>query len=130
VTRCRFLVLFAVATLVAGCAPSNPLTVSNVQLGRTINSDGSVGSFTNRFTPEETVYVSALTDGPGTSTITARWTFGGRTISEESKEVSYREPGATEFHIQFAGAAPVGSYKVEILVDGTAVATRDFFIAR
>ncbi|MGE3401727.1 MAG: hypothetical protein AB7K63_04010 [Vicinamibacterales bacterium] len=126
----RFAFVVALIALLPACAPSNPLTVSNVQLGRTINSDGSVGSFTNRFKPEDTIYVSALTDGPGTSTITARWTFNGRPISEESKEVSYREPGATEFHIQFAGAAPVGSYKVEILVDGAAVATRDFFVAR
>ena len=118
------------AVLLGGCAPGNPLTVSNVQIGRSINSDDSVGTFATRFQPEETVYVAVLTEGPGSSTLTARWTFNGRTISEESKEVSYREPAATEFHIQYAGGFPPGSYRVEILVDGTSAATRDFVVAR
>ena len=122
--------VLAAALLVLACAPGNPLTVSNVQIGRSINSDDSVGTFATRFKPEETVYVAVLTDGPGTSTLTARWTFNGRTISEEAKEVSYREPGATEFHIQYAGGFPPGAYRVEILVDGTSVATRDFVVAR
>jgi hypothetical protein len=125
----RLAVFLAAALLTVSCAPSNPLTVTDVQLGRSINSDDSVGAFTNRFRPEETVYVAALTGGPGTSTITARWTYNGRTVSEQSKEVSYREPAATEFHIQYAGGFPLGSYRVEILVDGMTAATRDFFIA-
>jgi hypothetical protein len=118
------------ALVLSACAPGNPLTVSNVQIGRSINSDDSVGTFASRFAPEERVYVAVLTDGPGTSTITARWTWNGQQISEESKEVSYREPAATAFNIQRAGGFPPGSYRVEILVDGASAATRDFVVAR
>lgn len=113
----------------AGCGPAGALKVSTLQLGRSINSDDSVGNHATRFKPGETIYVAALTEGPGSSTITARWSFNGRTISEESKEVSYREPAATEFHIQYAGGFPPGSYRVEVLVDGMTAAARDFVVA-
>jgi hypothetical protein len=126
----RFVLLLVIALAAGACAPGNPLTVKSVQLGRSINSDDSVGSITNRFKPGETVYVAALTDGPGTSTITARWYFQGRMMSEESKDVSYREPAATEFHVQYAGGFPPGDYRVELLVDGMPVETRNFTIAQ
>ena len=89
-----------------------------------------MGTHATRFKPDETVYAAALTDGPGSSTITAKWTFGGRTVSEESKEVSYREAAATGFHLQYAGGLPPGSYRVEILVDGAAAGSRDFQVER
>jgi len=110
----------------AGCRPSGPLTVTTVQLGRSLNSDGSVASHTTLFKPDETMYVSAITSEPGSSTITARWRYAGRLVSEESKDVSYREQGATEFHIQNSSGFPAGDYSVEILVDGESVQTRPF----
>jgi hypothetical protein len=38
--------------------------------------------------------------------------------------VSFRDGGATEFHIQNSGGFPAGDYAVEVLVDDKPVATR------
>jgi hypothetical protein len=113
--------------LLAACA-RGPLTVANVQLGSALNSDNSVATHVSRFKPDQTVYVAVLTGGPGSGEITARWTFGGRVINEETRRVSYTQGAATEFHINYAGGFPRGEYRVEVLVDGESVATRDFRI--
>ena len=117
--------LLAVSGLgVAACRPSGPLRVTTIQTGRSLNSDKSVGSFTTRFKPDDTMFASVLTDGPGAGTIGARWRYAGRIVSEETKEVSYRDHAATEFHIQNSSGFPDGEYSVEILIDGKSFATR------
>lgn len=120
------LVAAVLLILFSAACSRGPLKVATVQLGRALNSDNSIASHVTRFKPDQTVYASVLTDGPGTGEIAARWTFGGRVISEEKKSVSYTQGAATEFHIAYAGGFPTGEYKVELLVDGTSVATRAF----
>lgn len=127
----RVVVLVAlVATLCAGCRPSEPLEVSGVQVGKSLNSDDSVGTLTTRFKPEDTVYVSVLTDKPGTSSIAARWFFQGGLVSEMSKDVSYNDAGATEFHLLNTSGFPPGQYRVDVLVDDVQVASREFRVER
>ena len=114
----------------AGCSPGVPFHVKTVQLGKSLNPDNSVGTHTTRFKPDDTVYVSLLSEEPGEGTVTARWMFGGQLVSEASKPVSYMRPAATEFHLQNSGGFPPGDYKVEVLLDGQSVGTRDFKVAR
>ncbi len=124
-------VTLVVVALVAVCAVScsrGPLKVSAIQLGSALNSDKSIATHVTRFKPDQTVHVAVLTEGPGSGDITARWTIAGRVISEETRAVSYTQAAATEFHIVYAGAFPTGTYKVELLVDGASVGTRDFRI--
>ena len=127
--RVARVLLALVVAVVTACGPSGPLNVKTIQLGRSLNSDDSVGSFATRFKPDETVYAAALTDNAGSGTLKAVWTFRGRSISEEQKKVSYREPAATEFHLRYAGGLPPGDYKVEIQFDGAPVGMRDFVVA-
>lgn len=108
----------------AGCR--QPLHVSTVQVGRSLNGDNTVATHTTRFKPGDTIYASVLTDRTGSSTILARWSYTGRVVSETQKRVSYKGDAATEFHFQSAGGFPPGDYKVEIFVDGQSVASRDF----
>ena len=126
----RILTAALCVAMLAACGPSEPLKVSSIQLGKSLNSDDSVGNHATRFKPEDTVYVAALTSAPGSSTITVRWRFSGRTVNEESKEVSYREPAATAFNFRYAGGIPPGQYRVEIDVDGQTAATRDFTVEK
>ena len=119
-------VLVGLLVLAAGCGPSGPLEVTTIQLGRSLNSDNSVAAFTTAFKPDETLYVAVLTGAPGSGTVTARWTYAGQLVSEEIKEVSYRDQAATEFHIQTSGGFPEGNYAVEILLDGESVGRRAF----
>src|SRR5688572_28176503 len=108
--------------LLAGCGSN--LAVSTIQLGRSLNADGSVASHTTRFTPTETVYASVITSGVGTGSIKVRWTYSGKVMGEPTKEV--RGAAATEFHLQSAGGLPPGDYAVEAFLDGISAGTRDF----
>jgi len=121
-------VLCAVLMLSAACRSGQPLKVETVQVGRTLNSDKSVGTITTRFKPTDTMYAAVITQGEGSGTIEARWTGLGRVIAEQKKDVSYHDRAATEFHIELAGGFPPGSYKVELLLDGQSIATRDLTV--
>ena len=116
--------------LLAACRSNEPLRVNTIQLGRGLNPDNTVTGHTTRFKPTDTIYVSVLTDAAGSGTLTARWTFAGRVVSEPEKRVSYRGAAATEFHIQNSGGFPPGDYKVEILLDGQSIGTREFRVEK
>ncbi len=105
-------------------ACGSDLTVGTIQVGRSLNNDGSVASHTTRFTPNETVYASVITAGVGKGVIKVRWTYAGKVMGEPTKEV--RGAAATEFHLQSAGGLPPGDYSVEAFLDGVSAGTREF----
>ena len=112
-------------TWVAACG-SRSLQITAIQLGRSLNSDHSVAEFTTVFTPKDTVYLSVLTRGGGSGTISVRWTYGGKIVAEPKKSVADRDVAATEFPLQSAGGFPVGPYTAEIFLDGQSVGTKTF----
>ena len=123
IRRSALVVLFF--ALVA-CGPRGPLHVDTIQLGRSLNPDNSVANHTITFKPLDTMYVSVLTTEKGKGTIGVRWMYLGRLVSEPSKEVSYKGPAATEFHIQNSSGFPPGDYSVEVFLDGRSVGKRDY----
>jgi hypothetical protein len=125
----RQIVLTAsLAASLAACTPSEPLVVTNIQTGTSLNSDDSVATHTTRFGPRDTMYVAVLTGDRGSGTIEARWSLGGRVIHEAKKDVSYLKPAATELRFQVGDAFPRGEYRVEVFVDGTSVGTRNLTV--
>ena len=122
----RSALIFGAFLFLAGCSPGVPLQITTLQLGRTLNPDNSVGTHTTRFKPDDTIYVSLLSEQPGEGTVTARWMFGGQLVSEATKEVSYLRPAATEFHLQNSGGFPAGQYRVDILINGQPAGSREF----
>jgi len=122
--------LALLVVVAGGCRPRGPLKVANIQTGKSLNSDNSVGGHTTRFKGQDTLYVAVLTEGPGAGTLTARWTYVGRLISEEPRKVSYADSAATEFHIKNSSGFPPGDYAVEILLDGTSVETRNLKVEK
>jgi hypothetical protein len=119
------LVVLAIATTACG-----ELKATTIQLGRSLNSDKSVGNHTTSFAPEDTIYAVVLTDGIASGLVSARWSYGGRVISEPQRQVRYKGPAATEFHIQNSGGFPPGEYEVELFVDGTSAGVRKFRVDR
>jgi hypothetical protein len=115
--------LAVILVVLAACA-RGPLTVETIQIGRSLNSDNSVAAHTTRFKPKDTMYASVITRARGAGTLTAKWMFGGRVVSDQKKDVSYNERAATEFHFSAADGFPPGEYSVEILLDGKPVDTR------
>ncbi|HEY1305091.1 MAG TPA: hypothetical protein VGF24_16155 [Vicinamibacterales bacterium] len=116
--------LLTISLLCLACS-SRPQFVST-QIGRTINTDGTVGDGTTVFAPDDTVYLSVATAGPGSATMRARWTYAGRLVDESTKRVSYRGDAATEFHLKPPDPFPPGDYSVEIFFDGQSVGTTAF----
>jgi hypothetical protein len=129
--RAATVVAIVLAALAASaCRPSSPLRITTIQTGRSLNSDNSVGNHTTRFKPDDTIYVAVLNEGRGSGSIGVRWKYAGRLVSEETREVSYVDSAATQFHITNSGGFPAGDYSVEILVDGTSYATRSLTVQR
>ncbi len=126
-------VRFLLAILCAGvtaCGSGQSLRVASLQLGRAVNADHTVSSFTTTFAPDETVHLAVLTTGVGSGTISVRWTFAGRVIDEPKKQVSYRIDEATEFPLRSAGGFPEGDYSAEVFLNGQPAGTRTFRVER
>ena len=115
-----------ILVMVMTAACSGPLELANIQIGRSLNQDGSVASITTLFKPSETVYVSVQT-GAGKGVIGVKWKFGTKVVAEPTKAVDYNTgPKSTEFHLQNSGGFPPGDYSVDVLIDGVQVGSRNF----
>ena len=116
----------AVLAMVALVACSGPLELANIQIGRSLNQDGSVASMTTLFKSSETIYVAVQT-GAGKGVIGVKWKFGDKVVAEPTKSVDYNTgPRSTEFHLQNSGGFPPGDYSVDVFIDGVQVGTRAF----
>ena len=112
-------------------APSTmPVSVIAVDLGTAVGADNKVASSLSTFGAKDTIHASVTTDGTASNTpLAARWTFAGATpmiVNEESKMLNTTGPATTEFHISKPDGFPVGKYKVEIMLNGAVVQSRDF----
>jgi hypothetical protein len=121
--RLATLTLFA---CLAACGLGQALKVTSLQLGRSLNTDGTVAVHTTTFASTDTIYLSVLTTGAGSGEVGVTWTYNGRVVGEPKKQVSYRDDAATEFHLQSAGGFPTGDYKAEAFLNGQSVGTRTF----
>lgn len=125
VTRLRVILTGLLLAFTVGCA-TPPLSLANIQIGRSLNPDRSVASITTLFKPSETVYVAVQTAEAGSGVVGVKWMFGTQVIDEPTKQVSYDGPASTEFHLQNSGGFPAGDYSVEIFLDGVPVGQRTF----
>ena len=76
--------MLAVLAITLATACSGPLELANIQVGRSLNQDGSVASITTLFKPSETIYVAVQT-GAGKGVIGVRWKFGTKVVAEPTK---------------------------------------------
>ena len=123
-------VLFLFFACLSACGGSEALRVTSIQLGRSLNADSTVAGHTTTFGPGDTVYLSVLTEGLGSGTIKVRWLYRGHVMGEPTREVSYKDSAATEFHLQSAGGFPPGEYTAEVFLDGQSVGSREFRVEK
>jgi hypothetical protein len=124
-------ILFTVVVLlgcVAGCGSPQTLRVTAIQLGRSLNADNTVADSVATFRSRDTVYVSVLTTGSGSATISVRWTYAGQVLDEPKKQVSYRDFAATDFSLKSVAGFPPGQYTVEAFFNGQSAGTRNFHV--
>lgn len=111
---------------------SRTVAVTQIDLGRSLNSDLTINDNTDTFRPTDVIYASIETKGPGSATLAVRWTdANNRLIDETSRAISPTDEAArTEFHISKPDGWPEGKYKVTVLVNGTEAGTKEFEVKR
>jgi len=130
----RALVGLVLAAAPFGCSTSKPavqtgLKVTHIDVGRSVTAEKTIAEKTDSFRPADTFYVSVATDGSGPSaTLTARWTYqGGQVVDESRQDIAPTGSAAvTEFHLSKPDGWPTGEYKVEVLLNGASAGTREF----
>ncbi|HJS43632.1 MAG TPA: hypothetical protein VJ755_09185 [Gemmatimonadales bacterium] len=111
---------------------SRAVAVTQIDLGRSLNTDLTIKDNTDTFRPSDVIYASVETKGSGSATLGARWTDGNnQLIDETSRTISASdEPARTEFHISKTDGWPQGKYKVTVFVNGTEAGSKDFEVKR
>jgi ABC-type Fe3+-hydroxamate transport system substrate-binding protein len=103
-----------------------PVSVVAVDLGRNIDVDKLVTERVEVFKPKDTIYASIRTNGASPNAkLAVKWIYQDGQVVDQSEQMIAPE-GTTEFHITKPDGLPAGNYKVEILVDGSSVQTKDF----
>ena len=133
------------AAILSGCTKSseNPGTtgttgtgvgvrVSQIDMGRSLNADKKINDNTESFKPNDTIYASIATAGSAaTATLKARWTYqDGQVVNESTQAIAPAGDARTEFHISKPDGWPTGKYKLEVFLNGSSAATKDFEVAR
>jgi hypothetical protein len=110
---------------------TSSIQVSRIDLGRELASDRRVITWSTSFKPADTVYAAVVLAAPvPAGQMTARWTSAdGQVVYEETQTVVPSEVEAvTQFHMVKPAGLPPGAYKLEVLVDGQVVNSKDFTI--
>jgi hypothetical protein len=115
-------------------AAAAPIKVVAVKLGNAVGADKTVATEMDTFAKTDTIYAAVGTTGTGTGKLTAKWSFVARSgaekpVSEDSQSIAPTADATTEFHIAKPDGWPAGDYKIEVLLDGTSVATKPFRVA-
>jgi len=113
-------------------APTAAVRVVDVDLGRGIGADKRVLAEIDDFRPADTVYAVVATEGMGENLpVVVRWTFqDGQAVDEMTQTISPMGPAMTEFHISKPTGLPEGKYKVEVLLNGASVQTKEFEVKK
>lgn len=109
-------------------ATASEAKISDIQLGRHLSADKRVSDATDKFSPRDTIYAVAVTEGNSpNATVTARWTYqdGGQVVKEDSRSIAANGTEATEFHISKPSGWPKGKYQVTLTMNGS-TQSKDF----
>lgn len=108
------------------------VTVTTVDLGNAVGDDKRITTPATSFATTDTIHASVATSATDPSTastgkLTARWTYqDGQLVDELSQDYNFTGTGSTTFQVSNPDGWPVGKYKLEVLLDGTLVQTREF----
>jgi hypothetical protein len=116
------------AQIPSGPEPSAPARVTSVELGNAVDGDNRVAAPASEFSPTDTIYASVGVDGESAAKLTARWTYGEGQLVRNTDTDIVPGPDVIAFDIQHPDGWPTGTYKLEVLLDGTVVETREFAV--
>jgi multidrug efflux pump subunit AcrA (membrane-fusion protein) len=105
------------------------VSFTSVELGSTIDASNKIAASGTSFAPKDTIYASVDTSGSGNATLAAKWSYqDGQVVHEDSKTLNAMGPETTAFMISKPSGFPAGNYKVDISLNGTQVASKDFSV--
>ena len=106
--------------------------VSQIDLGRSLSADKTIGDNTTSFKRNDTIYASIATAGSATTAeVKARWTYqDGQVVNESTQTIAPTDDARTEFHISKPEGWPSGKYKLEVFLNGSSAATKDFEVGQ
>ena len=108
---------------------TNTISVTDINLGRSINADLTIKDNTAEFRPIDVVYASVETKGAAPATLGVRWTFqDNQVVDEGTREIHPTGDTRTEFHISKPDGLPKGKYRVEVTLNGASAGSKDFEI--
>jgi hypothetical protein len=117
-------------------APTGPLKVVALGIGKSVGPDHKVTAEADTFAPSDTVHaVVGTTGGSPGARLTARWAWVSRSgaekpVGDETKTIAPTADASTDFILTKIDGLAIGDYKIEILLDGTSVATKAFRVAK
>jgi len=106
------------------------VSVTEISLGRALETNRRVAQSLEIFAPADTVYASIVMEGSARhALLTARWTYqDSEVVSESSLDIAPSGSTASEFHISRPEGLPRGRYQVEIFMDGASAGKRGFAV--
>jgi len=106
------------------------VTVTEIGLGRALETNRRVAQPREAFAPADTVYASVVTQGSARRVLLkARWTYeSSGVVSESSLDIAPSGATVSEFHISRPEGLARGRYQVEILLDGASAGKRGFSV--
>jgi hypothetical protein len=125
----------APASAAAPAAADNSFQVANVTLGDAVTPDHKVRKEVTEFAPsQKTIYVSVDTSGTTAgATLNAKWSYlegKGELVNSVSQSIVADGPATTTFRVQNPDLWPEGKYKVDILLDGKQVSSKEFTVKK
>ena len=114
--------------------PATPavVTVKAVTVGKAIGADKRVTAPASSFARTDTIYAAVETDGSGTATLKAKWTYhkGDKVavVNENSQTLAATGPAVTEFHISKPDGWPTGDYQVEVFLNDASAGAQKFAV--
>lgn len=106
--------------------------VERIDIGKNVGNDNQVTEHAEAFAPNETIYASVITQGSApTAELKTRWTFqDGQVVDEVSRTIAPSGGAATEFHVSKPDGLPIGKYRVEVFLNGSPAASKEFEVKR
>lgn len=131
----RFMPAFAVClalTASAACGKrasggTSAVSVTEVDLGRSLKPDLMIDDKTDAFTATDVIYASIATKGTGQATLKARWMFeDSQFVAEDVQNIAPTGPARTEFHLSKPTGLASGHYRLEIRLNDELVDKKTF----
>lgn len=123
-------------SVAAAPAPTAMATVASIETGKRIGADKRITDTTSTFAPNDTLYISVVTNNASASTqLKTVVTFqDGQVVDSSSQTVAAPTTmggtSVTEFHLSRPGGWPTGDYTVEVWLDGQSAGTRTLTVRR